>query len=100
MRSARGCLACMGPFFVIFAVLLVAFGMAIYRVYAGMDRFKALMVLAFGVVVVSRTSGAAVGGYLTELRRTRIGSFDAEGAVKLEDLTPEKVLSHMRPAPA
>lgn len=39
---------------------------AIYRVYAGMDRFKALLVLAFGVVVVARTSGAAVGGYLTE----------------------------------
>lgn len=39
---------------------------AIYRVYAGMDRFKALLVLAFGVVVCARTSGAAVGGYLTE----------------------------------
>jgi DHA2 family multidrug resistance protein len=39
---------------------------AIYRVYAGMDRFKALLVLAFGVVVCARTSAAAVGGYLTE----------------------------------
>jgi DHA2 family multidrug resistance protein len=39
---------------------------AIYRIYAGMDRFKALLVLAFGVVVCARTSGAAVGGYLTE----------------------------------
>ena len=39
---------------------------AIYRIYTGMDRFKALLVLAFGVVVCARTSGAAVGGYLTE----------------------------------
>jgi DHA2 family multidrug resistance protein len=39
---------------------------AIYRVYMGMDRFKALLFLAFGVVVCARTSGAAVGGYLTE----------------------------------
>jgi DHA2 family multidrug resistance protein len=39
---------------------------AIYRIYAEMDRFKALLVLAFGVVVCARTSGAAVGGYLTE----------------------------------
>jgi DHA2 family multidrug resistance protein len=39
---------------------------AIYRVYAGMDRLKALLVLASGVVVCARTSGAAVGGYLTE----------------------------------
>src|SRR5258708_25743163 len=31
-----------------------------------MGRFKALLVLAFGVVVCARTSGAAVGGYLTE----------------------------------
>jgi DHA2 family multidrug resistance protein len=39
---------------------------AIYRVYTGMDRFKALLVLTFGVVVCARTTGAAVGGYLTE----------------------------------
>ena len=39
---------------------------AIYRIYAGMDRFKALFILAFGIVICARTSGAAVGGYLTE----------------------------------
>src|SRR5439155_3582077 len=39
---------------------------AIYRIYSGMDRFKALLVLAFGVVGCDRTSGAAVGGFLTE----------------------------------
>src|SRR3954467_11671233 len=39
---------------------------AIYRIYEGMDRFKALLVLAFGVVVCARTAGAAVGGFLTE----------------------------------
>ena len=37
---------------------------AIYRVCSGMGRFKALLVLTFGVVVCARVSGAAVGGYL------------------------------------
>ena len=39
---------------------------AIYRTHSGVDRFKALFVLAFGIVICARTSGAAIGGYLTE----------------------------------
>jgi DHA2 family multidrug resistance protein len=39
---------------------------AINRSYEGKARLKALFLLAFGVVVVARTSGAFVGGYLTE----------------------------------
>lgn len=39
---------------------------AITRAYEGKARLKALFVLAFGVVVVARTWGALVGGYLTE----------------------------------
>src|SRR5215475_10144163 len=39
---------------------------AIGRSYEGKARAKALFVLAFGVVVFARTSGAFVGGYLTE----------------------------------
>jgi DHA2 family multidrug resistance protein len=39
---------------------------AITRAYEGKARQKALFVLAFGVVVLARTSGAFVGGYLTE----------------------------------
>ncbi len=39
---------------------------AIYRAYTGPGRFKALIVLAFGVVICARTSGALVGGFLTE----------------------------------
>jgi DHA2 family multidrug resistance protein len=39
---------------------------AIYRTHSGPARFKALVVLAFGVVICARTSGALVGGYLTE----------------------------------
>ena|SRR5947209_2746715 len=50
---------------------------------------------------IARDLGAAlsVGGYLTELRRTRIGAFDASGVLKLDDLTPEMVVSHIQPAP-
>src|SRR5262249_1084901 len=39
---------------------------AINRLYAGMNRFKALLAFVFGVVVLARTFGTAVGGYLTE----------------------------------
>jgi DHA2 family multidrug resistance protein len=39
---------------------------AITRVYDGKARLKALFVLAFGVVIFARTSGAFVGGFLTE----------------------------------
>lgn len=39
---------------------------AITRVYDGKARLKALFVLAFGVVILARTSGAFVGGFLTE----------------------------------
>jgi DHA2 family multidrug resistance protein len=39
---------------------------AINRSFDGKARFKALFVMAFGVVVFARTSGAFVGGYLTE----------------------------------
>ena len=39
---------------------------AITRAYEGKARLKALFVLAFGVVVLARTWGAFVGGYLTE----------------------------------
>ncbi|HEX4797483.1 MAG TPA: tRNA pseudouridine(55) synthase TruB [Humisphaera sp.] len=51
---------------------------------------------------MARDLGAAlsVGGYLTELRRTRIGAFDVSGALKLHDLTPEMVISQLQPAPA
>jgi DHA2 family multidrug resistance protein len=39
---------------------------AISRAYDGKARQKALFAMAFGVVVLARTSGAFVGGYLTE----------------------------------
>jgi len=50
---------------------------------------------------IARDLGTAlsVGGYLTELRRTRIGSFDAGSALKLEGLTNEQVVSNLAPAP-
>ena len=37
------------------------------------------------------------GGYLTELRRTRIGAFDIADAVTLEQLASEGVERHLRP---
>lgn len=37
------------------------------------------------------------GGYLTELRRTRIGTFMAENAVSLEQLSNDGVQKHLRP---
>src|SRR5258706_5445429 len=39
---------------------------AIYRTHVGKDRVGALAFLVLGVVVIGRTFGAAVGGYLTE----------------------------------
>ena len=39
---------------------------AIYRVFEGKDRVKALAGFAFGAVATGRTFGPAVGGYLTE----------------------------------
>jgi tRNA pseudouridine55 synthase len=39
-----------------------------------------------------------VGGYLTQLRRTRVGPFAAETAVTLEGLERDGVLKHLRPS--
>jgi tRNA pseudouridine55 synthase len=54
------------------------------------------------VRAIARDSGEALrtGGYLTQLRRTRIGSFDAADAVTLERLKSEGVVQHLRPIPA
>jgi tRNA pseudouridine55 synthase len=48
---------------------------------------------------VARDLGEAlgVGGYLTELRRTRIGAFAAADAVTLDRLSADGVLHHLRP---
>jgi tRNA pseudouridine55 synthase len=40
-----------------------------------------------------------VGGYLTSLRRTSIGSFDISSAVTLDQLAAEGVVPHLRPIP-
>lgn len=40
-----------------------------------------------------------VGGYLTQLRRTRIGAFDASTAVTLDALTEDNVESYITEAP-
>jgi tRNA pseudouridine55 synthase len=39
-----------------------------------------------------------VGGYLTELRRTRVGPFGVESAVTSEQLSADGVLQHLRPS--
>jgi len=46
---------------------------------------------------LARDIGAAlnVGGYLTQLRRTRVGRFDVTGAVRLEELTAQNLASHL-----
>ncbi len=51
---------------------------------------------------LARDLGAALatGGYLTELRRTRIGSYAIEHAVTLEQLQADGVEPHLLPAPA
>lgn len=48
---------------------------------------------------IARDVGAAlgVGGYLTALRRTRIGDFRVENAVAPNQLSPEMVLSRLLP---
>jgi len=38
----------------------------------------------------------AVGGYLMQLRRTRIGEFSIDGAVRIDQLTPENLGSYLR----
>jgi tRNA pseudouridine55 synthase len=47
---------------------------------------------------IARDLGEAlrVGGYLTELRRTRVGRFGVEHAVKLEALTSEAISAHLQ----
>jgi len=49
---------------------------------------------------LARDLGAAlgVGGYLTELRRTRVGPFTVDAAVTLETLGAQGVLHHLRPS--
>jgi tRNA pseudouridine55 synthase len=42
----------------------------------------------------------AVGGYLTQLRRTRVGSFDADTAVALDRLSAALISEALTPAPA
>jgi tRNA pseudouridine55 synthase len=41
----------------------------------------------------------SVGGYLTQLRRTRIGAFDIDRAVSLSHLTAQNVSRHVAPTP-
>jgi tRNA pseudouridine55 synthase len=49
---------------------------------------------------IARDLGATlgVGGYLTELRRTRVGPFAADTAVTLQTLSAGGVLHHLRPS--
>src|SRR2546428_12357707 len=51
---------------------------------------------------IARDLGEAlgVGGYLTQLRRTRVGEFGIDGAVTLEKLLADGIEPHLRPAPA
>ncbi|HWQ99693.1 MAG TPA: tRNA pseudouridine(55) synthase TruB [Candidatus Methylomirabilis sp.] len=37
-----------------------------------------------------------VGAYLTQLRRTKIGSFDVKDAIALDALTPKTLVSHLK----
>ncbi|MBC8106258.1 MAG: tRNA pseudouridine(55) synthase TruB [Anaerolineae bacterium] len=37
-----------------------------------------------------------VGGYLTQLRRTRIGAFSIDDAISIDQLSPEKLISNLR----
>jgi tRNA pseudouridine55 synthase len=48
---------------------------------------------------IARDVGEAlgVGGYLVQLRRTRVGAFDAGSAVQLDALTPETLVNHLAP---
>ena len=49
---------------------------------------------------IARDVGEAlhVGGYLTQLRRTRVGRFDLAKALTLSSLTPEEIQRHLHPA--
>src|SRR4051794_19319431 len=51
------------------------------------------------VRAIARDVGEAlgVGGYLTQLRRTRIGDYDIADAVTLDALTAETIARHVRP---
>jgi len=51
------------------------------------------------VRAIARDVGEAlgVGGYLTALRRTRVGPFDAAGAVTIERLETDGVAAHLHP---
>ena len=53
------------------------------------------------VRAIARDLGEALttGGYLTQLRRTRVGAFDAADAVTLERLQAEGVAPHLRAVP-
>ena len=53
------------------------------------------------VRAIARDLGSALGtaGYLTQLRRTRIGPFTAEEAVRVEQLQADGAASHLRPVP-
>ena len=50
---------------------------------------------------IARDLGAAlgVGGYLTQLRRTRVGTYDVASAVMLDRLNVEGVAPHLLPVP-
>jgi tRNA pseudouridine55 synthase len=54
------------------------------------------------VRAVARDLGAALGtgGYLTQLRRTRVGPFGADDAVTIERLKADGVAPFLRPVPA
>jgi tRNA pseudouridine55 synthase len=54
------------------------------------------------VRAIARDLGAALGtgGYLTQLRRTRVGSFHADDAVPVERLRADGVPPFLRPVPA
>ena len=54
------------------------------------------------VRAIARDLGAALGtgGYLTQLRRTRVGPFSADDAVMVERLKAEGVAAHLCPVPA
>jgi tRNA pseudouridine55 synthase len=38
------------------------------------------------------------GAYMSALRRTRVGSFQLDGALKMQDLSPEAIRQHLRQA--
>ena len=54
------------------------------------------------VRAIARDLGAALGtgGYLTELRRTRVGAFSADASVTLDRVKTDGVAPYLRPTPA